>query len=216
MQSKLKQAENAAALADRAVSDASIHSPITGYVSEKLVETGQNVIPAQPVLRIVNLNKLQVSVSVPENNISEFADGETATVIFGVADSLTVNGRLAQKGVVADPLTRSYTVKFDIDNPGGRILPGMIGTVIIDGVSGNSEDRETTMITLPSQSVLLSADNRQFVWIVNDGKAQRRYVVADELSTDGVTVKSGISAGDSVIVAGMQKVSTGTEVTVTR
>lgn len=216
IQSKLKQAENAAALADRAVGDASVYSPISGYVSEKFANDGQTVIPAEPIVKIVNLNKLQVAIAVPENEISAFTAETTATITLNVADSLKVNGKMGQKSVVADPLTRSYTVKFDIENPGSKILPGMIGSVVVDGLKRDSATVASTVVTLPSQAVLLSADNRQFVWTVKDGKAQRKFVVADELSADGVTVKSGLSAGDSVIVAGMQKVSTGTPVTVAR
>ena len=65
VQSKLKQAENAAALARRAVSDATLTSPMSGYVAEKLADDGQTVIAAQPVLKIVNLDRLQVNISVP-------------------------------------------------------------------------------------------------------------------------------------------------------
>ena len=42
----------------------------------------------------------------------------------------------------------------------------------------------------------------------------QRFVTANELSADGVKILSGIAPGDSVIVAGMQKVSNGTQVTV--
>lgn len=216
IQAKLKQAENAAALADRAVGDASIYSPITGFISQKFANDGQTVVPAEPVVKVVSLNKLQVAISVPENEISALTDGMTATVTLGAADSLTVTGKIAQKSVVADPLTRSYTVKLDIDNPDGKILPGMICKVVIDNIDREGATVTPTVVTLPSQSVLLSSDNRQFVWIVKGGKAERKYVVADELSSDGVTVKSGLTPGDSVIVAGMQKVSTGTEVTVAK
>lgn len=216
IQSKLKQAENAAALADRAVGDASLRSPISGYVSQKFADDGQTVVPAEPVLKIVNLDKLQVAISVPEDEISSFGPSATATVTFDVADNLTVTGKIGQKGVVADPLTRSYSVKFDIDNAGGKILPGMIGSVNVRGLESDTVSSGLSAIILPSQAVLLSADNRQFVWIVKDGKAERKFVVADELSADGVRVNSGLEAGDSVIVAGMQKVGTGSAVTVIR
>ncbi|MDE5554364.1 MAG: efflux RND transporter periplasmic adaptor subunit, partial [Muribaculaceae bacterium] len=183
---------------------------------QKFANDGQTVIPAEPIVKIVGLNNLQVAISVPENEISSFGPETTAAVTFNVADRLTVNGKLSRKGVVADPLTRSYTVKFDITNTDGKILPGMIGTVSVDGLSDEGSIENTSQVTLPSQSVLLSADNRQFVWTVKDGKAQRKDVIADELSTDGVIIKSGLTTGDSVIVAGMQKVSTGTDVTAIR
>lgn len=212
VQAKLKQAENAAAMADRAVGDASIYSPINGYIAQKYADDGQTVVPAEPVVKIVGLNSLQVAISVPENEISSFGKETTATIKFNVADNLTVAGKLSRKGVVADPLTRTYTVKFDIANADGKILPGMIGSVTVDGLKEEGPKENLTEITLPSQAVLLGSDNRQFVWTVKDGKALRKYVVVNELSANGVTVKSGLSAGDSVIVAGMQKVSTGTPV----
>ncbi len=216
IQAKLKQAQNAAELADRAVGDASIHSPISGYVTQKFANDGQTVIPAEPIVKIVSLNNLQVAISVPENEISSFTSSTSATITFDVPESLKITGKMSHKEVMADPLTRSYTVKFNIDNAGGKILPGMIGAVLIDGLEKDSTKYSNTEITLPSQAVLLSSDNHQFVWVVKDGKAERKEVVADELSVKGVTVKSGLTPGDSVIVAGMQKVSTGTAVSVIR
>ena len=214
VQSKLKQAENAAELANRAVSDATLTSPLSGYVSQKLADDGQTVIAAQPVLRIVDLDKLQVNISVPENEISAFTIGTTANITVAATDSIRITGKLGQKGVVADPLTRTYNVKFDITNAGGRILPGMIAAVNVEGLSTDPATVTNTQMTLPSQAVLLAADNRLFVWVVKDGKAMQRFVTANELSADGVKILSGIAPGDSVIVAGMQKVSNGTQVTV--
>ena len=215
VQSKLKQAENAAALAGRAVGDASLYSPITGYVSEKMMDDGQTVIAAQPVMRIVNLNDMRIAISVPEQEISNFNDGCAASITVGGVDSMRLQGRLVQKAVVADPLTRSYTVKFSIPNPDDKILPGMIGTVAVNGCSADSIHFQTSSFVLPSQSVLLDSDSRQFVWVVKNGKAMRRFITSDQFTHDGVMV-NGLSRGDSVIVAGMQKVSTGTEVSVVK
>lgn len=216
IQAKLKQAENAAALADRGVSDATLRSPINGYVSQKFANDGQTVVPAEPIVKIVDLNDLQIAISVPENEISAFGPSTTAAITFNIDDIPAITGKIGQKSVVADPLTRSYTVKFDISASDGKILPGMIGSVAVEGLSGDNTATRTSEIILPSQAVLLSSDNRQFVWIVKDGKAIRKFVEANELSADGVTVKSGLTPGDSVIVAGMQKVSTGTDVTAVR
>lgn len=215
VQAKLKQAENAAALADRAVGDASVYSPINGYISQKFANEGQTVVPAEPIVKVVSLNNLQAAISVPENEIAFFGPETTAKATFDNAGNVSVTGKLGNKGVVADPLTRSYTVKFDIDNPGDGILPGMICSVTVEGLN-SSAIADTSEITLPSQAVLLASDNSQFVWTVKGGKAQRKTVVADELSPNGVTVKSGLVRGDTVIVAGMHKVGTGTPVCVIR
>lgn len=214
IQETLKQAENAAQLAQRAVSDATLKAPFSGSVSEKIADVGQTVIAAQPILNIVNLNDLQVSISVPEGRISSFTEGAKATVEFESLDGLKVEGKVSQKSVVADPFTRGYTVKFDIPNGDGRVLPGMIATVIMENVPEEAAATAPVQMTLPAQSVLLASDNRQFVWVVKDGRSYQKYVVADELAPEGVIIKSGLADGDTVIVAGMQKVSNGTEVEV--
>ena len=214
VQAKLKQAENAVSLADRAVGDASITSPISGYVAEKLADEGQSVLPSQPVLRIVNVNDLQVAISVPEEEINRFGKDVSASVTFDALAGMQVTGTNATKEVVADPLTRSYKVKFSIPNAEGKILPGMIGNVTVTGLDTTGNHDVDTFV-VPSKAVLLSADNRQFVWVVKDGKAMKRYVTADEFRTQGVAIQSGLLPGDTLIVAGMQKVSTGTPVSTT-
>ena len=212
VQQKLKQAQNAAAIASRGVGDASLHSPISGYVSAKLADDGQTVIAAQPVLTIVSLTDMQVAISVPEDEIGAFKEGSAATVTFDGVDSLKTTGRLHQKAVAADPLTRSYSVKYDIPSTDGRILPGMIGTVSVTAAA-DSASRTPQQFELPSQAVLLASDNTQFVWVVKNGRAERRTVTAEQFSDNGVAVSRGLQRGDSVIIAGMQKVGTGTRVT---
>lgn len=212
IQTRLRQARSAVAVAERAVSDATLTSPITGYVAEKIADVGQGVIPAQPVMKIIGLDNLQVTVPVPGEEINGFGPQVSADVRFDSLDGLSVTGKFASKDVNADPLTRSYTVRFDIPDAGGRILPGMIATVKTSVSEKPDTAASSSSFVVPSQAVLLSADNRHFVWIVRNGMAERRYVTADELSQGGVAVTEGLVRGDSLIVAGMQKVSTGTRV----
>ena len=61
--------------------------------------------------------------------------------------------------------------------------------------------------------MLIDSDNTKFVWVVKNGRAERRTVTAEQFSDNGVAVSRGLQRGDSVIIAGMQKVGTGTRVT---
>lgn len=210
VQNKLKQAENAAEISRRAVSDATLKAPSAGVISRKIASVGQTVIAAEPVLELVAMNDLRVAVSVPEGEIGGIVEGQKARVAFKELGIDSVGGRVVQKSVVADPLTRAYTVKVSIPNADGRILPGMVGDVTLERASDAGAGERG--ILLPSQAVLLGSDNRRFVWVVKDGKAERRFVTADNLSSGGILITGGLSAEDSVIVAGMQKVGTGTAV----
>ena len=215
VQQKLKQAENAVAISNRAVGDATITAPISGYVTEKLADEGQSILPSQPVVKIVNTGNLQISIAVPEETIGRFGKKASARITFDALGDISVEGTLAHKDVVADPLTRAYNVKFNIPSADGKILPGMITNVEVAGLDPATGDIASRNYVVPSQAVLLSADNRQFVWVVENGKAARKYVTADEFRTDGVAIESGLAPGDTLIIAGMQKVSTGTPVITT-
>ena len=211
IQQKLKQAQNAAEMANRTLNDANLHSPISGTVTQKFADVGQTVIPAQPVFEIVATNDLTIDIPVSEKEIGGFKVGEMAIVNLETLGKDSIAGEVSQKSVSADPLTRSYTVKISIPNKEGKILPGMIGTVVFPKNS-NPEDSISSEFILPSQAVLLNDDNRWFVWVVKDSVAERRFVTADELVANGVLINSGLKAGDKVILEGMQKVGTGSKV----
>lgn len=210
IQSKLSQAENAAAIARRAVGDARIYSPVNGIVSEKLADVGQNVAPAVPIVKIVSIGDVKVSISVPETEIGAMTPGTKALVSAESIESGSFEGILTQQGVVANPLSRTFDVKFKVPNTSGVLRPGMLCNVTL--VKPTNDDTENSNIILPANAVLLSADNRRFVWLAKDGKATQRFVTVGKLLSDGIEIKDGITEEDSVIVAGMQKVCNGTKI----
>lgn len=207
---KLKEAQNMAEMAKRTLDDASLHSPASGTITRKFADVGQTVMPVEPVYEVVSTNDLTIDIPVSESQISDFNIGDKATVDIQAAGLTRLQGKVSQKTVTADPLTRSFTVKVAIPNTDGKILPGMIGNVTFTDLQ--PRDTISRTITLPSQAVLLDSDNRWFVWVVNDSVTQRRFVEADELVANGVVVNSGLREGDKVVVEGMQKVGTGTRV----
>ena len=211
MEQKLKQAQNTVEIAQRTLGDIVLHSPANGTITTKFADIGQTVIAGQPIFQIVSTNNLEVDITVSESEIGSFNVGQKALVSMEALGERKIEGTVNRKTVVADPLTRSFTVKVGIPNTQGQILPGMLGKVMFPSPGVN--DSTMTGINLPSQAVLLNEDNRWFVWVVNDSVAERRFVTADQLSSTGVIVKSGINTGDKVIVEGMQKIGTGTRVT---
>lgn len=208
VQSKLKQAENAAAIAAKGVSDARIYSPINGVVSEKLADGGQTVAPAIPVVRIVGLGDVKASISVPEKEVGAMKAGRKATVYVDAVAGSPFDGVLIEQGVVANPLSHTFDVKFNVVNPTGDLLPGMLCNVKLEAISDSTST--DTRIIIPVQSVLLSSDNRNFVWMADKHKAQQRFVTIGEMLPDGVEITSGLAHGDTIITQGMQKVSNGT------
>lgn len=210
VQSKLRQAESAAAIARRAIGDARIYAPVSGIVSEKLSEVGQTVAPGVPVVKIVSIGDVKVNISVPESEIGAMKRGIKANITANSVDAGVLEGTLTEQGVVANPLSRTYDVKFKVSNSSGILRPGMLCDVTVI-LPESSEDMNESII-LPASSVLLSSDNRHFVWLAKKGKAEQRFVTVGTLLPQGVEITNGINRGDSVIIAGMQKVCTGTKI----
>lgn len=207
IQNTLSQAQNAAAIARKGLDDASLYAPVSGYVSEKLADAGMNVAPGMPVVKVVDINPVKVSIAVPENEIANVSTGSTAHISVGAIGGKQFSGTVAEKGVSANPLSRTYDVRYEVRNPEGDLLPGMICDVTA------SADSTRSIIAVPSDAVLLDADNQNFVWLASGGKAEKRIVFVDGMTTGTrIIIHSGLSAGDSIIVSGQQKVSQGTHV----
>lgn len=201
VQSKLSQAESATEIARIALDDAKLYAPVSGVVSEKLASVGQNVAPGVPVVKIVDIRSVKVVISIPENEIAGFSEGMTATISTKTFPGMAFSGKLVEKGVTANPLSRSYLVKYKLDNAGGHLLPGMICEV------GIEKPTSATGVILPLSAVLLAADNSNFVWLDSAGIAKKRVVVPGAMLPEGVMIESGLSAGERVIVGGAEKVS---------
>ncbi len=208
VQNTLKTAQNAAEVAHRALDDAKIYAPVSGTVAEKFIDVGQNVLPAIPAFRLVTLGDVKVTIPVPENEIASFREGQTADIIIAALDSMRLVGKLTEKGIIANPLTRAYDVKFAVDNSNGKILPGMLCSVNVRNDTASAAE-----IVLPPQAVLLAADNRNFVWLAKCGHAEQRFVETSDITAGGIIISSGLNPVDTVIIAGMQKVSDGTPIT---
>lgn len=205
MQQKLEQAQNAADISARALRETTLRAPFAGVISRKLADKGQNVAPIEPVFEIMVPDALSVEISVPENELSSLKVGDVANVTFNSSDIAPLKGKITRKAVSADPLTRTFKVKIDIPGAPATVLPGMLASVTFE----NARAEELKTITLPSQAVILNDDNRTFVWVVRNGRTERRFVASDELSSAGVVVSDGLEVGDTVVVAGMQKVGSG-------
>lgn len=184
--------------------DTRLTAPYSGYIARKAVDVGQNVIAGEMVVKLVHIDRVKVKISVPEEEIGRIGKGENMMVVCDAMTGNVLYGKVVEKGVSADPLSRTYEVKLLVDNPGHKLLPGMICRVYSSFTRGN------TSVFVPAQVVQLNPDNRMFVWIVKNGKATKRFIhfVAD--TSQGVRVGGGLEPGDELIIEGQQKVSEGT------
>lgn len=207
-ESQLSQARSAEEIAKKNLKDCSLYSPADGVVSEKFVEVGQNVAPGVPVVKIANTSVLNVRVYIPESEMPNVKIGQRADIIVPALNDSQFAGQITEKGVIADPISRSYAVKIRISGSAQGLLPGMVAKVNIGHSAGGDA------IVIPASLLQLGDDNSYNVWVVDGDKAVRRKVTCGEFTASGVVVTDGLKTGDKVIVKGQQKVCNGTKVEV--
>lgn len=206
IQSKYRQAKSMEEMAKKNLDDCKLYSPFSGVISSKTIEVGQNVAPGVPVFNIVSRQNMNVKISVPENEISRIEKGQRAVVVIPALENMKFDGVVSEKGIQANPISRSYEVKIKIDETSlaGDVMPGMVTEVYM------SKESASPAVVIPAGIIQLDEDNNYFVWLNNSGKATKRIVVCSGFTSSGVTVESGLHPGDEIIVEGQQKVSEGT------
>lgn len=206
VQSKLKQAISAEQIAKKGLEDCRLYAPFSGYISEKNVEIGHNVLPGIPIIKLVEIGSVKIKFAVPENEIIKMQRGMKMNVYVPALDNRSYEGKIAEINVTAHPLSRSYDVKIIVDNHDKSLLPGMICRAYV------KDESLKQAVILPSQVIQLDKGNRYFVWLNIDGIAQKQMIQIGNITEQGVIITSGLKPGDQVIVRGQQKISSGQKI----
>lgn len=211
VKTQLEEAQAAYKVALQNREDAKLYAPQAGYIGMKGVEAGENVLPGHSIFSLLQLEQVKVKVAVPEREIAQLSLQCEATVEVAALGHATFQGKLTEKGVVADRMAHTYEVKFTLPNPTKQLLPGMVCQVTLPLAQSDSA---SSAFVLPNRAIQVANDNRTYVWCVEQGEAKVRYITLGELTQQGVVVTSGLTEGLAVIVEGMQKVSEGAKVRV--
>ena len=206
VQSKLQQARSMEEMARKNLKDCKLYAPFSGVIADKSVEVGQNVIPGMAVGKLLGVSRLKVKISMPESEIASVSLHQKAEIVVPALGSRRFSGMVSEKGIMADPFSRSYEVKIDVADAGGDLMPGMVTEVRLAGADGG------TAVIVPARIVQLDEKNRSFVWIDNNGVAEKRVIFCGDFAGDGVVITSGLKVEDRIIVEGQQKVCNGTKI----
>lgn len=205
IQTQLQRAEAMLAAAQKNLDDCVLRAPQAGVVSELNVHVGQQLAPAQPALRLINVSGVNIAFSVPESEIASINISDEATIIVpALADEQFV-GKVTEKELVANRLSHSYKVRVALPNNEGRCMPGMMCKVRLKA-------QEQKGFVLPADCIT-TTDKGAAVWVIVGGKAHRVIISAIGFTNDGVLV-SGLQKGDSVVVKGYSNLYENAEVTV--
>lgn len=200
IESQLAQARSLYEAARQQLNECTLVAPCSGVVDGLKVEIGQTVIPGTRLCSILDLSAYSVRFTVPE---AEANGGwlKTKGFVECPAVDTVLPVVITEKSVTANAVTHTCEVVARIHGGADILMPGMVGKVVLKVESGKSKEES---LIIPARCVLLKPEGAT-VWVVEQGRAVRRDITVAGYQADGVQVKSGLQAGDTLITEGYQK-----------
>ena len=183
-----------------------IKAPIAGILEDRRVEVGTMVSPGTPVARVLQLTPVKVAAGVPERYTQDVRSGDSVSVRFAALGGDSYTGTISYVGSAVDPGNRTFPVEFTLPNRDEAIKPEMVASVAIR--SRRVEDA----IVVPQQA-LIRVEDGYVVFVAEDEGGQtiarRRTVDVGASQQNQVQIRSGLAAGERLIVVGQQQVAEG-------
>lgn len=172
-----------------------LRAPVSGYVVDKLVLAGQQVMAGTAVYRIADLSVVWIEGDVFEQDIGLVRVGERVRVDVEAYPGERFNGRVEYVNPTVNADSRTLRVHIHMANPGLRLKPGMYATIQLTGAAGGP------VMSVP-RSAVLETGTRALVFIRrSDGMLEPRVVVPGAAFSDRMSIVSGLSPADTVVAS---------------
>jgi RND family efflux transporter MFP subunit len=193
----------ASAVAARAVSRATIN----GVIARRYHNPGDFVEPSatDPVLRVIDLDRLEVIASVPLADAMRIVVGASARLVSAPSDATNAELKVMSRPAVVEPNTPTIPIRLAFMTP-TRFPSNTPVAVDIEA------EQHTGVILVPAAAIVREGDETA-AFVVNGNKAQRRRLQTGLSDGEHVEVISGLKAGEQVIVQGQAGLPDGATVT---
>ncbi|MEO0436113.1 MAG: efflux RND transporter periplasmic adaptor subunit [Pseudomonadota bacterium] len=213
-EAELKRAEAVVGLRAAVLERHTLRAPFAGVVSGRSVDPGEWVTPGDTVLDLVSLQRLFIDFQVSEAYQGRIEVGSDAQIYFAGNDTVMYDARVAVAVPVSDPNARTFLLRLVLKQDSSAV-PAAPGTSAI-GVLALDAGRSA--VTVPRDAVLRFSDGRSLVWIIESNNGSERAIerfVATGVNFNGlVEIRSGVRAGDRIVVEGNEALRNGQAVRV--
>ncbi len=188
--------------------DTDLKAPFSGYIFGKMTENFQTVGPGVPIVSLMDISKLEVVISIPENLINKvknsnrnFLSVENSNVSDLPINIVSISEKTGNDGM--------YEMKLNFNNDTSyNIYPGMSAEVTMHC------DKQSGTLKIPATAVLHIDDNN-YVWLYNKSThtVKRVRVDINKIVNNGfIEISSGVNYGDIIVTAGVNYLQDGQKV----
>lgn len=213
-------AERTLAVYQQQLDDMVIRAPFDGIVTSKNAQPGEMISPMSSggftrtgICTMVDMNSLEIEVDVNENYISRVEPGQPVDAVLDSEPDWHIPARVIAIIPTADRQKATIKVRIGFNKLDPRILPDM--SVKVAFQSQQPVQPTGRSISIPKAAVR-QLDGHDVVWVVQEGRIERRAVSVVSSSDDTAILAAGLNQGERVVVDGPADLTEGTQVTETK
>jgi RND family efflux transporter MFP subunit len=195
-----------------------LRAPFSGTVVATYVENFETVRANEPIVRLLDTSKIEMTVDIPESVISNLPYVTSIYVVFAPFPDLKIPAEIKKVGKEASETTRTYPLTLIMDQPENmKILPGMAGRAYGESTLPQGTFEKEKGIQVPVSAVFSTGESQKsYVWVIDETAqtASRREVKTGRFTSYGVLVTDGLKPGEWVATAGVHSLREGQKVSI--
>jgi RND family efflux transporter MFP subunit len=200
-----------------------VRAPFDGVAISKDAQPGEMISPVSAgggftrsgIGTIVDMSSLEIEVDVSESYINRVHPNQPVEAVLDAYPEWRIPGHVITTVPSADRQKATVKVRIAFENLDPRILPDMGIKVSFLTERAPAEDTAAPRARLVApKAAIRSVDGHDIVFVVKDGRVERRAVKAGNADGDQVEIVSGVTAGEQVVVEGPATMKDGDNVTV--
>ena len=187
------------------LSDRVIRAPFAGVLGIRQVSPGALVTPGTVIATLDDIARVYVDFPVPETELADVAPGQALSGRSATYAGREFDGTVSTVATRLDANSRAATVRGDFPNPDGLLKPGMLVEVTLA--------RGSRPALVVPEIAVQQVGTETFVWRVKaDGTVEKADVEVGGRVPGKAMLKSGVKAGERIVVEGTGKVQAGSKV----
>lgn len=189
------------------LADTVVKAPCSGIISARNIEVTNMVSAGSDPITITDTATVKVGVNISETLINKVNVGDKVMVTVGSANGEQKEGVIKTITGVTDD-TGTYPVEVEVQNPDGTLKPGMFAAVRFV----ESKNDNTFVV---ERNTVLENETEKYVYVMKSADMVKKVVVETGIDNgEYIEIKSGVNAGDKIVVSGHDYLSDGEQVNV--
>ncbi len=173
-----------------------VSAPVAGSVTALEVAQGNMINdPTQPLMTVADLSTIWVTALVPEKDVAAVASGQEAEVRLVAYPDRLLHGKVLFVADVIEADSRRDKVRIALANRDYALKPNMFASVTLTGPARSE-------VVLPSSALLMNTDRTSVFVATAPWTFERRTVDPELQGGPSVAIRSGVNAGEQVVVRG--------------